>query len=294
MAIKRVLVIGGTGMLGRPVVERLAKEGFDVTVGTRFVGTVDRIFGEKFPAVEIDLSDIVSVKKALENQDAVHLNFPSGPTFEACFRNESKGARAVSIAAADVTIKRISYLSGGTVHSKSKFHPVKAKYFAEEAIRNSGIPFTIWRATWFMESLEMLHRGDGAIMPGKGKEEYHWLAADDLGKMIAAAFRTEEAVDKVFYPFGPEKLSFREALTTYSEISHPNARIKSVPLGLMSLMGLLPGRQELRFAAQLMKHFERTGEMGDPAEAIRIVGAASTTVTEFAESIEQQTDPDKK
>jgi len=284
MDIKRVLVIGGTGMLGRPVVHQLAQAGFAVTVGTRSADHARDCFGGSMAIAEIDLADRNSIRRALDGEDAAHLNLPSGPRFEDCFRNDTAVCERVAGVAGEVGLKRISYLSGVTVGPGSEFPPAQAKWRAEEALRASGVPFTIWRATWFMETLSLLARHGVMIILGRGDQSAHWLAGTDFGAMVAQALQTPRAGNKTLYAYGPERRTLREAVTIYRDSVHPRRPIISAPLGpIIALRGIIPNR-EAWFGAQLMRQLERIGEPGDPTEAWEITGRPETTVAMFARS----------
>ena len=69
--MKRVLVIGATGMLGRPVALQLIAAGYDVTITSR---NPEKVAGFDAPAVKADLFDIGSLRKAFAGQDEVYLN----------------------------------------------------------------------------------------------------------------------------------------------------------------------------------------------------------------------------
>ena len=280
--ITRVLVIGGTGMLGRPVTRRLVEEGYTGTVGSRSPGQVEDIFGSSVKAATVDFSSPASLAAALEGQDAVHLNLPSGPRFEDCLRNEARAAETVANAAAQVKLKRISYLSGETVGPDRKFPPVQAKWQAEEAIRASGVPFTIWRATWFMETLTNLVKGGLIVILGSGRSRVHWLAGEDLGTSLAKALRTEDSADRIFYIYGPEAMTFKEAVLIFRDTCHPEKKIMKIPTGLAIILGKLTGGREMWFGAQMIRYLDAAGETGDPIEMSRLLGPTKTTLAQFA------------
>jgi NADH dehydrogenase len=269
-------------MIGRPVVERLLAGGFEVTVGTRSPEAARKMFGGWVKAVRVVLADREEVVCALEGMDAVHLSLPSGPTFYDCFQNETGAAKNVTAVASRMGIKRISYLSGMTVNAKADFPPSEAKRRAEETIRGSGVAFTIWRPGWFMETLGKLVRYGMMVVPGRGDSPVHWLAGEDFATQVARSFTTDDAEGRVFYPMGPEALTLRQAVTIYRDIVHPGMRIMGMPFEVMELVGRLPGRREAWFAAQLMRHLEQTGEIGDSTEVNKICGAPVMTVADYA------------
>src|SRR5690242_17364222 len=67
--IRRVVVFGGTGFLGRRVVEHLAQHGFAVSVASRHPGQARAMFADLSPAPEAigaDISDDTSIRRAIE------------------------------------------------------------------------------------------------------------------------------------------------------------------------------------------------------------------------------------
>lgn len=281
MNINKILVVGGSGMLGRPVVRRLLHDGCKVSVGSRSATIVTKLFGDSVTPVEFDITDLDSVKRALTGHDAVHLNLPSGPKFEDCFTNDYRGAKSISIVAKECGIKRISYLSGSTVTQDSPFQMVRAKWLAEQSIRNSGVPYTIWRATWFMESLDKLVKFIFIARLGGGLMKVHWLAADDFATMVSRSFQSDRASAKILYPFGPEPISFNDAIKLYRKLRHPYKLIIPMSIKTAIRAGERLNNWEMWFGAQLMSHFEEIPELGDPTETFDIVGEPQTTLTDF-------------
>lgn len=80
--------------------------------------------------------------------------------------DESKAVENVVSIAQSHNIKRISYVSGATVTKNNRwFEMVGNKYKAEQVLKSSGIPYMIFRPTWFMDSLEMMiQNGKANIM----------------------------------------------------------------------------------------------------------------------------------
>jgi uncharacterized protein YbjT (DUF2867 family) len=186
------------------------------------------------------------------------------------------------LSATKVGIRRISYLSGAGVSPTETFPVAQAKWQAEEAIRESGVPFTIWRATWFMETLLKLVRFGIITVPGSGNDGAHWVAGDDLGRLVSTAFRTLESAGKALYVFGPRYRTLMEAARIFRDIAHPGKRILKAPLGVMVAVGSLIPNREMWFGAQMMRYLNRVGEPGDPDETNRLLGAPEITIEQFS------------
>ncbi len=62
---RSVLVIGGTGMLGEPVVHCLQAQGYRVRMLTRNPDKARAIFGDAIEAIKGDVKDVPSLDAAL-------------------------------------------------------------------------------------------------------------------------------------------------------------------------------------------------------------------------------------
>jgi uncharacterized protein YbjT (DUF2867 family) len=81
-------------------------------------------------------------------------------------------------------IQRITYISGTSVSKETIwFHLEKRKYYAEQAIVSSRIPFTIFYPTWFKESLPKFVKGNKVFIFGKKPKLYHFITVDDYAKI---------------------------------------------------------------------------------------------------------------
>jgi len=277
-----ILVVGATGMLGEPVARRLLADGFRVRVLARSPERARQKLGDGFDVVQGDVEQPESLRAAVEHCDAVHINLSGGPRPEDYDRIEHRGTVNVVEAAAGAGVRRLSYLSGASVsEGRTWFPSTGAKFRAEQAIRASGVSYSIYRATWFMESLPLFVRGNKAVAMGKQRHAWRWVAADDYARMVSTALRVSEARDKVFYILGPEAFTFRLALERYCELVRPDVVVSSPPLWFLAAMGLVTRNAALSDVVRLMRYFEKVPEGGDPAEANAVLGAPMTTLAQW-------------
>lgn len=279
-----ILVVGATGMLGEPVARQLQKDGYIVRVLARNPEKARAKLGESFEYFRGDVGDISSLEKALDGCFGVHINLRGGPKAEDFDRIEHRGTANISKVSATMGVQRISYLSGAAVFEENSWFPsIKAKLQAEAAIHKSGVPYSVFCATHFMESLPLYIRGKRASVIGKQPHRLHWLAAGDYAKMVSKAFLLPEAANKRFFVYGPEALTIPEALEKYCSIVHPDVKVSSVPIWLMSLIGKVSLNTELQFIAGLMRFFDRVGEGGNPEEASKLLCKPITTLERWSE-----------
>ena len=107
----------------------------------------------------------------------------------------------------------------------------------------------------------------------------HWFAADDLARMISNTYQREDAANKKLFIHGPEAMTMVEAVERYCRAFHPEVQeVPVMPVAVARSVAQSSGNQMLGMFAELMAYFEQVGEMGDPAEANRLLGAPATTL----------------
>lgn len=273
--MKKVLVLGGTGMLGAPVVRHLLANGMAVRLLARDPEKARAMFGDALDIVAGDAGDVATVEEALSGCDGVHASV-GGPA-------ERVAAENATALAIKHNLQRLTYISGATAFAQNRWFPMtEQKLEAEKAIRESGVPFTIFCPTWPMEQLPRLAMGGKPLLVGDEPPSFHWFAADDLGRMVAAAYQTPESAAKKLFIYGPEAMTMNEALERYCQVFYPQVEsVPMMPIEAARATAESTGNQMLGYFAGLMAYFEQVGEMGDPAEANQLLGAPATTLDEW-------------
>lgn len=279
-----ILVIGGAGMLGRPVARQFQREGWAVRIFTRDPAYAAKVVGDGFDLRAGDVEDPGSLDRALDGCDGVHINLQGGNTVKQLEAIEYRGVVNIVKAAARAKVRRLSYLSYAVdLEHYLDFPYAAVKHRAEQAILAGDVPYTLFRATHFMESLRLYFRDHQPILIGRQPHRYHWVAADDYARMVTTAYNLPEAAGKRFFVFGPEAMTMKEALLRYCTLLHRKTDITCIPLWAMRLMGYLVFDRRIRFVADLMEFFSQAGEMGDPTEANRLLGAPTTTLEQWCQ-----------
>lgn len=272
----KVLVIGASGLLAKPVIRHMDKAGFQLRLFSRSVN--QSIFDKEFEMVQGDVFNLDDLNKAMTGCDAVHLSLSTA--------NEALAAKIVTDSALQKGIKLISTISGCTVSVENRWFPmIENKYQAEQTIINSGIPYMIFRPTWFFESLDLMIRDGKAMLLGKQPNPSHWVAADDLARMVATAYRKPEAKNKIFFIFGPEQHLMKDLLEKYCKLRYPEIKkVSSVPIWMMKMIGLLTGNKQLKGVASLFAYFEKVNELGNPDETNALLGKPIITFENWVKS----------
>ncbi|HUU44657.1 MAG TPA: NAD(P)H-binding protein [Acidobacteriota bacterium] len=278
----QILVIGGTGMLGEPVARRLQADGHTVRLLARSPEKARAQLGDGFAMAPGDVEDPESIRRALDGCEGVHINLNGGPTMADYDRIEHRGTANVAQAAATAGVSHLTYLAGISAYPhNAHFPPTAAKLNAIAAIQNTGLPYTVFRAQWFFESLPLFVKNGQAVLLGRMPNRWHWLAAADYARMVARAYKTPEAKNQVFDIVGPEPLSLAEALERYHEACLPGTTIRRVPFWEARLLAFMTGNRTLELTVEKMRFWDRFEEVADAEPANRVLGTPEATLTQW-------------
>lgn len=266
-----ILVVGGTGTLGAPVVRALVEAGHVVRVMSRDPGQA------KVPAgVTVVAGDVTrpeTLGPALAGCSGVHLSLhtPTGQDPEVV---EHQGTVNVIAAVRANGVQRLTVISGSTVKPENAYFPgTAAKLKAEAAVKASGLAYTIFRPSSVMENLPRYVRGKQATTIGAPTNRVPYLAGADLGRMVANSYRASATIGKTLYVYGPEALTLRAALEQYCAVAHPGLSVGSMPSWAVGLIATLSGDRNLQAARAFSDYYARTVEDDDPSEANALLGA---------------------
>src|SRR5712691_2875158 len=210
-----ILVIGGTGRLGRQVVELLVQRGRPVRVLTRDPrrAALPRTGGVQL--VGGDLRQRDSLGPALDGVDTVVCTAHGG---EGAGSNGPRGIEGRGIpeliGLATGRLAQFVYISTASARldSPSEFFRLKAQ--AERRLRASGIPYSLLRPphlldTWVPMLAKPLAKKDRAMVIGAGQNPVSWVGAHDVAA-VAATLAGEPGTGFTADLGGPEPLTLRE------------------------------------------------------------------------------------
>ena len=188
-----VLVIGGTGKTGRRVSENLLKSGQNV-----------RIVGRKTnPA--FDWENPNSYDAVLKDIDRAYIVYYP----DLAVPGARDAIRTLTDKALKAGLDKVVLLSG-----KGE----KEAEACEQIVADSGLNYTIVRASWFNQNfsegafLDFVLSGNVALpMPGA---EIPFVDADDIADVVAKVLVDDSYNGKTVTVTGPRKMTFREAVET--------------------------------------------------------------------------------
>ena len=276
---ERILVIGGTGRIARPVVHELVKAGHFVRILTRNPERVRSLLPEGVEWCVGDLSDKRCLADAMNGIDAIYINLPEIADPNASFIPDIHGMQNILQTAPPNTL--ILKLSQLDAMEMPNYHNITFKFRAEAMIQASGLPYIIFRPTWFMESLPLiLTHGKSVLLVGKQPSPLYWIAGEDLGRQVVMAIAKREQVkNRIFSVQGLDPLTFDQAAHIYADIMG-GLRVMTLPLWTLALGGVVSAQSKADY--QLMAYMNRQTEAFQSHDTWALLGKPTITLPKFA------------
>jgi uncharacterized protein YbjT (DUF2867 family) len=257
---KLVTVFGGSGFVGRYVVQALARRGHRIRVAVRRpdlaghlqpLGMVGQI-----KAIQANLRYRWSVDRAVEGVDAVvnlvGILAESGrQTFDAV---QAFGPRAIGEAARAQGIARVVHVSAIGADQPSTVGYMRSKAEGEAGIRETVPEAVIVRPSivfgpedsFFNRFAAMARLSPALPLIGGGKTRFQPVFAGDVGEAIARAVDGGAEPGAIYELGGPETLTFRQCMERMLKVTKRKRLLLPLPWFAARIMGrvgeYMPGK----------------------------------------------------
>ncbi len=219
----KIAVTGGTGFVGRHLVNRLLRDNHSVTVMIHR-NSGENIFENRVRIVPGSVDSTSEMTMAFQDcQIVFHLVGIIAETKRNTFeKTVAEGTRNVAAACREAQVKKIIYLSslGTSEFAETAYH--RTKYKAEQTVIKSGLEWVILRSSI------IYGKGDGFLtimskvirmLPfvpifGHGKYKLQPIQIDDLTEAMAQAVNNPHASGQIIDIGGPEQLDYVTVINT--------------------------------------------------------------------------------
>ncbi len=227
----KIVIIGGSGLIGSKVVTKLGERGYEVAAASPDSG-INTLTGEGLAEVLEGASVVVDVSNSPSFEDAAVMEFFQTSTRNLLDYEAAAGVDhhlALSVVGSD-RLPESGYL--------------RAKVVQEKLIKESSIPYSIVRATQFFEFLQRIAdsatEGNTVRLPSVG---FQPLAADDVASVVAKV-AIGSPLNGTIEVAGPEQFRFNEFISRglsarkdpREVIADPHARYFGTELSERSLV----------------------------------------------------------
>jgi uncharacterized protein YbjT (DUF2867 family) len=224
----KIVVIGGTGLIGSKTVERLRKKGHDVLAASPNSG-VDTLTGKGLDEALAGANVVIDLANSPSFEDKAVLEF-----FQTAGRNLLKAGAAAGvehhIALSIVGVERLQ----GSGY-------MRAKMAQEDLIRGSGLPYTIVHSTQFFEFIpgiaqsaaegQTVRLSTGYVQP---------ISSEDVADAMTDV-ATGVPLNGIIEIAGPEKFRMSEIVARFLQRTSDPRQVTADPHALYFGTELLDG-----------------------------------------------------
>jgi uncharacterized protein YbjT (DUF2867 family) len=253
-----VTVFGGSGFLGRYVVQHLARDGWAIRVAVRHPGRAAFLkplgdIGQITPLC-VPVQDAEAVAAAVSGADAV-VNL-TGILFEGGRQRfqavHAEGAKSIATAAAAAGAKVLVQISAIGAAPEAAAAYARSKGEGEAAVRAAFPAATILRPSvvfgpeddFFNRFAEMARFSPVLPLVGGGTTRFQPVYVNDVARAVAKALADPACRGQVYELGGPKVYSFKELLELMLKVIGRRRALVNLPFGLAKLqavfMELLP------------------------------------------------------
>ncbi|HLQ22044.1 MAG TPA: NAD(P)H-binding protein [Gemmatimonadales bacterium] len=247
----RIVVTGGTGFIGREVVERLRETGEDEVVVTTRHPDRDP-WGGRVRLVQAYAGDHVSLGKAFMGADVVvhAIQFPNHPVEDPSkgrtyLEVDGRGTTLAAQTAKKLGVRRFVYVSGAGA-GQGRLQPwFQAKDMAEAAIANTGMEHVFLRPSWIygprdrsMNRFVFFCRHLPVVpVIGNGKTPVFPIYVKDVARCVVESVRREDATARKL-DLGGQRMTMDEVIRAIQNVLGRRRPLLHHPVGLMKLLVL--------------------------------------------------------
>lgn len=220
--IMKIVVIGGTGLIGSKVVEQLRQKGNEVIAASPNTG-INTITGEGLAEALKETQVVVDLANSPSFEEKEVMNF---------FQTSGRNLLGAEITAG---VKHHVALSIVGVDIMQNIPYMRAKLAQESLIKQSGVPYTIIRSTQFLEFIPgIANQATAGNEVHLSDVKFQPIAANDVARFVTR-YALGNPINSKVEIAGPERFEMYEIVERY--LQHANDPRKVIANGRPEYFG---------------------------------------------------------
>ena len=236
-----LLVIGGTGTLGRQIVLQALTKGYPVRCLVRNFRKANFLKEWGAELIYGNLSKPETIPPCLKGITAVIDASTSRPSDLDIVKTVDWDGKLALIEAAKVAkVKRFIFCSTQNLDQFSNIPLMKMKQGIEVKLKESQIPYTIFRLTGFYQGLIEQYAipilENLPIWVTNENTCVSYMDTQDIAKFCLKAFQLPETENKTFFLGGPKGWVSSEIINLCEQLAGQSAKVNKIPLFVLKLI----------------------------------------------------------
>jgi len=243
MSGTRVLVVGATGQLGSVITRKLIAAGTPVRALARNAQKLEQ-FAPQAELAAVDLRDVRKLTETCRGIEQIiaTANNNMGTGVNSPTRIDLPIYQNLCAAARNTGVRRLIYVSYKGVAQDAPVDIFRVKWYIEDAIRRSGVPFVMLRPTAFMDiwidallAKGIREKGVATIF-GDGNTVANYIAVDDVAEFAVKILSRPDVVNEAVDAGGPSNVSQNHLVSVIERRFKSSGKRRHVPVIVMKLL----------------------------------------------------------
>ena len=241
-----LLVIGGTGTLGRQIVRKALENGFNVRCIVRNKKSASFLQEWGAELVYGDLTLPETLALCFQGVTAVIDASTTRPDDDSNLVDVDWYGKLMLIDLAKrVKIKRFIFFSIMNAEKYPYISLMNMKSGIEEALRNSGVPYTIFKCAGFFQALINQYAipilEEKPIWTTKESVAISYIDTQNIATLCIKSLSLNTTENKSFFLGGPKSWISKDIIDICEKLSGQKAKIQLVPLGFLKIVRQITG-----------------------------------------------------